>query len=134
MTKLNNYKLILCLILMKTIFLLSSCKSYNKIDYFTEYNQFITQVESDYIQYDENKWDEIDFVYNKFNKELYDKIYTDLDKFDQQQIGKLKARFQKVKYKYEVNNAIRSVKDVVQQTVGAIEEVLDSTEKNNDLK
>lgn len=134
MTKFNIHKLILCLILMKTIFLFLSCKNYNKIDYFTEYNQFITQVESDYIQYDENKWDEIDFVYNKFNKELYDKIYTDLDKFDQQQIGKLKARFQKVKYKYEVNNAIRSVKDVVQQTVGAIEEVLDSTEKNNDLK
>lgn len=84
MTKLNNYKLILCLILMKTIFLLSSCKSYNKIDYFTEYNQFITQVESEYTQYDKNKWEEIDLVYNKFNKELYDKIYADLDQFDQQ--------------------------------------------------
>lgn len=129
MTKLNNYKLILCLILMKTIFLLSSCKSYNKIDYFTEYNQFITQVESEYTQYDENKWEEIDLVYNKFNKELYDKIYADLDQFDQQQIGKLKARFHKVKYMYEVNSTFQSIKDVIQQTTGAIEEVLESTEK-----
>lgn len=126
----KHFKPISFIFLLTVPLWLSSCSRYSKEDYFTDYSQFITQVEQEYTQYDENKWNETELEYNNYNNELYDKVYSELNQEDQKHIGKLKARYQKVKYEYEIKNTIQTIKDGIQQTVGAIEEVLDTTTTN----
>lgn len=130
MAKYKNYKLIYSLFLLIGVFWLTSCNKYSKEEYFFEFEQFANKVESEYTQYDKNKWKETELEYDDFNNELYDKVYPELNPEDQNHIGKLKARYQKVKYEYEIKNTIQSIKDGIQQTVGAIEQVLDSTTIN----
>lgn len=130
MKEYNYSKLINSLFFLTVLIWFTSCNRYSKEDYFSEFEQFTNKVELEYTQYDENKWDETESEYDKYNNELYDKVYPELNIEDQKHIGKLKARYQKIKYEYEIKNTIQTIKDGIQQTVGAIEEVLDSTTTN----
>ena len=105
-----------------------SCDAfYSKQTYLKDFEQFVINTEQNHSEYNDIDWENSDVEFKQYTDELYQKVYNELNESDQQQIGKLKARYEKVKFKYELKNTIQSIKDGIQQTVGAIEEVLDST-------
>jgi hypothetical protein len=100
---------------------------YTKETYFKDFEQFVTSTENNFGEYNDIDWENSDIEYKQYTEELYQKVYSDFNENDQRQIGKLKARYEKVKFKYELKNSIQSIKDGAQQVIGAFEEVIDST-------
>lgn len=109
------------------LFCITACNSfYTKDNYLNDFEQFVTQVETEYIHYIPQDWENADSEYEQYTSELYQKVYSELSSEDQRQIGKLKVRYEKVKLKSDIKGTIQSIKDGVDQVVGAIEEVIDS--------
>lgn len=107
------------------IFCVAACNTlYSKENYLKNYELFVTQTEQNYTNYTNQDWENSDLEYNKFTSELYQKVYSQLTSEDQHQIGKLKTRYETIKLKIEINNSIQSIKDGVEQTSGALEELV----------
>lgn len=104
--------------------LVFGCFQYSKEDYLKDFDQWVTQVETNSPNYTNQEWEEADSQYQLYAVQLYEKVYEDLDFYDQQNIGKLKIRYRNLKLKNDIDNIIQFVEDGVQQTIGAIEEVL----------
>lgn len=108
-----------------------SCDAfYTKQTYLIDFEQFVINTEQNHSEYNDIDWENSDIEFMQYTDELYQKVYNELNESDQQQIGKLKARYEKVRFKNKLKNTIQSIKDGIQQTVGAIEQVLDSTTIN----
>lgn len=108
-----------------------SCDAfYTKQTYLIDFEQFVINTEQNHSEYNDIDWENSDIEFMQYTDELYQKVYNELNESDQQQIGKLKARYEKVRFKNKLKNTIQSIKDGIQQTVGAIEEVLDTTTTN----
>lgn len=108
-----------------------SCDAfYTKQTYLIDFEQFVINTEQNNSEFNDIDWESSDIEYKKFTEDLYQKVYSDFNENDQRQIGKLKARYEKVKFKYELRNSIQSIKDGAQQVIGAFEEVIDSTNYN----
>lgn len=108
-----------------------SCDAfYTKQTYLIDFEQFVINTEQNHSEYNDIDWENSDIEFVQYTDELYQKVYNELNESDQQQIGKLKARYEKVRFKNKLKNTIQSIKDGIQQTVGAIEQVLDSTTIN----
>lgn len=123
----SNSTFKVCLFSFVIIFYLSACYTfYTKEKYFTDFNNFVTETEQYHYNYTTSDWENSDYEYSQFTTELYQKIYNELTSDDQQQIGKLKARYQKVKLKSDIKETIQSIKNGVNQTLGIIENVIDS--------
>lgn len=126
---LSNYKFVFVYCFAPLI--LFSCDIFfTKETYFTDFEKFISITEKNCKEYNQEDWDNSDIEYTQFTEDLYKKVYSELNESDQQRIGKLKARYEKAKFKYKLKNTIHSIKDGIQQTVGTIEELLDSTTNN----
>ncbi len=68
--------------------------------------------------------------YTQFNSELYQKVRSQLTSEDQQQIGKLKARYEKIKFIFNIKNALDDLKNTSDQVKGAIQEFVDEKESD----
>ena len=105
------------------LFIVTSCNFvYSKENYLKDFDQFVTQVETEYTQFTTLDWKNTDLKYTKFTSELYQEVRTQLSSEDQQQIGRLKARYEKIKFIFNIKNALDDIKNTSDQVKGAIEE------------
>ena len=65
---------------------------YTKEIYLKDFDRFVTKTEIESANYTEKEWSKVDIEYDKFNDELYHRVYKDLAPEDQRSIGKQKVR------------------------------------------
>lgn len=114
----------LFLILIASGVFLSSCDLLNNKDnYIKSFETFIATTEANVENLSETEWEKIEAKFTKFATETYDRFADKLSAEDQQKIGELKVRFEKIKVKYGINKAGDKLKDGVEQAKGAAEEI-----------
>lgn len=108
------------------LFCFTACNSsYTKDKYLKNFELFIMQAEENYTNYTNQDWENSNFEYSKFSSELYKKVYAQLTSEDELQIRKLKTRYEIIKVKKDINNTIQIIKDGVEQTSGALKELIE---------
>ena len=122
----NSYSpLTTTLLTVEVLFCNMACNTfYSNDNYQKKIERFVTQTEQNYTNYTNQDWENSDSEYNKCTSELYQKVYSQLTSEDQFQIGKLKTRYETIKLKIEIKNYIQSIKYGVEQTGGALEELV----------
>ncbi len=126
LSRLHSYSpLTTALFIVAVLYFVTGCNLiYSKETYLKDFAQFVLETEQNYTNYTRQDWENTDLKYAKFTSELYQKVYSELASEDQRQVGKLKIRYETIKLKVEINNTIQSIKDGVEQTSGALEELV----------
>lgn len=119
------------IIMAAVIFCVTACNLfYSKENYLKDFDTFVSQVETKYTQYTPQDWESAELQYTKFSSELYQKVHSQLSSEDQQQIGRLKARYEKIKFIFNIKNALDDLKNTSDQVKGAIQEFVDEKESD----
>ena len=125
-SRLQSYSnLTTALFVAMVIFFVTACNLfYSKETYLNDLAQFVLQTELNCNNYSNKDWEKSDLKYRKFTTELYQKVNSELTSEDQFTIGKLKARYETIKFKENMKNTLQSIKNEAEQTVGAIDELV----------
>ena len=126
LSRLHSYSpLTTALFAAAVLFFVTDCNLfYSKETYLKDFAQFVLQTEQNYTNYTNQDWENSDLKYTKFTSELYQKVYSEFTSEDQCQIGKLKARYEIIKFKVNLKNTLQSIKDEAEQAQGAVDELV----------
>lgn len=97
-----------------------ACQSKN--GYLNQFEKFISTVEQDCANYSTEDWAGADAQFQAFTETEYQKYEDKLNPEDQNQIGRLKAKYYKVRYKSAMQQAGDYVEDVMNVVDGFVEE------------
>lgn len=98
-----------------------ACQSKN--GYLNQFEKFISTVEQDCANYSTEDWAGADAQFQAFTTTEYQKYESKLTPEDQNQIGRLKAKYYKVRYKSAMQQAGDYVEDVMDEVEGFVEEM-----------
>ena len=116
-------KIILSLIATGLLFI--SCNYVNTKDqYLKDFDRFVSTAEVDLATIRKDDWLNVEQKYDQFTTEMYNKVSDKLTPEDQQTIGKLKIRFEKVRFQFELKQLEKKVTDGVEQIKGAAKEIV----------
>jgi hypothetical protein len=102
------------------------CSSYSKDDYLSDFTNFVSDTETEYKNYSADDWEERDIEFQRFTDEYYEQHREKLTHEDKKQVGKLKAKYQTIKIKYNADKIIDEAKDGLNQLEGIIESITES--------
>jgi tRNA nucleotidyltransferase/poly(A) polymerase len=121
----KNYFIFCCI--LATTCLLVSC-SPSKDRYLTEFSNFVKEIETNYKQYTDEDWEQKEIHYQQYIGKQYQRFEHKFSDSDQEQIGKLKGKYQTIKVKYQAEKFIDNASKNLQQLKGVIEGVMESVE------
>ena len=97
-----------------------ACQSKN--GYLNQFEKFITTVEQECTKYSTEDWAGADAQFQAFTTTEYQKYERKLTPEDQNRLGRLVARYAKVRYKSAMQQAGDYVEDVMDEVEGLVEE------------
>jgi hypothetical protein len=107
-----------------TFIVIVGCSS-SKENYLKDFSSFVSEVESNYEMYTDENWEEKKLEYDKYVDEYYKKVKTKLTDEDHYLIGKLKGKYQSIKFKYETKKIINETSEALKEMEGMIEGVVE---------
>jgi hypothetical protein len=106
--------------------LLSGCSSYSRKDYLKELATFVTDVEKNYESYTAEEWGIKDAELDRFNIEKRQLLKEKLTDEDLVEVGKLKARYLKVRVKAAAGTIINGLHEGLKELEGLFEGIKES--------
>lgn len=110
----------LLLLVLGTV-LMCACSS--KDSYLNQFEKFISEVESHSANYTLEDWAGADAQFHAYSETEYQKYQDKLTPEDRNQLGRLTARYSKVRYKSALQQASDYVDDVLDAVEGFVEEM-----------
>lgn len=104
----------------------TSCQS--KKSYIQKFEKFVVNVEQNCSAYTDEDWAGADAQFHAFTEIEYQKYQNKLTPEDRNQLGRLTARYAKVRYKSALHQASDYVDDVMDAVEGFVEEMEDDLE------
>lgn len=101
--------------------LLCACSS--KYSYLNQFEKFISEVESHSANYTLEDWAGADAQFHAYSETEYQKYQDKLTPEDRNQLGRLTARYSKVRYKSALQQTGDYVEDVLDAVEGFVEEM-----------
>lgn len=98
-----------------------ACQSKN--GYLNQFEKFISTVEQDCANYSTEDWAGADAQFEAFTETEYQKHESKLTPEDQNQIGRLKAKYYKVRYKSAIKQVGDVLEDFEEQAEGFVDEL-----------
>ena len=126
----NKIKISICLT-FSLVFFITSCELNTKENYIKEFTNFIVDIETNYQTFTEEDWKTKEIEYEKFIGEKYEQFQAQFTDEDQQNIGKLKARYFKIVLKTGIEQLENDIKKGAKQLEGFIEEI--NSDTNNKI-
>lgn len=125
------YKLLINLEILKTIktftlgilLVLVAVACQSKNGYLKQFEKFVTTVEQDCANYSTEDWAGADAQFQAFTETEYQKYEDKLNPEDQNRLGRLVARYAKVRYRSAMQQAGDYVEDVMDEVEGFVEEM-----------
>lgn len=99
------------LFILISILVLTSCQSKN--NYLNKFEKFVCTVEQGCANYSTEDWAGADAQFQAFTESEYHKYENKLTPEDQNQLGRLCARYAKVRYKSALRQAGNYIEDVM---------------------
>jgi hypothetical protein len=123
MTKTSKILLFSCLLAAS---LFTACSHCSKDGYLRGFTQFVSEVETNCAQYTDDIWERKELKYQQYVGKDYQRFRAKLSDTDMERVGKLKAKYQMAKIKYEANKWLDKAHESLQQLKGAVEGVMEA--------
>lgn len=112
-------KITTLIFILISVLVLTSCQ--NKNSYLNKFETFVSSVEQGCANYSTEDWAGADAQFQAFAETEYQKYENKLTSEDQNQLGRLSARYAKVRYK----SALRQTGDYIENVINTVEEFVD---------
>lgn len=112
-------KITTLIFILISVLVLTSCQ--NKNSYLNKFETFVSSVEQDCANYSTEDWAGADAQFQAFTESEYHKYENKLTPEDQNQLGRLSARYAKVRYK----SALRQTGNYIKDVMNTVEEFVD---------
>lgn len=112
-------KITALIFILISVLVLTSCQ--NKNSYLNKFETFVSTVEQGCANYSTEDWAGADAQFQAFAETEYQKYENKLTSEDQNQLGRLSARYAKVRYK----SALRQTGDYIENVINTVEEFVD---------
>jgi len=122
----NKYRTFLLIICMPILFI--ACNPFNKDAYLNEFDSFVEDVESNCKDYSAEDWESADKNFAMYTDDYYEAFSEELTKEDQKQIGRLTARYYKLRMASAMDEYGRQLSTGANIAAGFMEEL----ERNGD--
>lgn len=106
------------------VFVAVSCQSKNS--YLNQFEKFVTTVEQECADYTTEDWAGADAQFEAFTETEYKKYESKFTPEDRNLIGRLTARYTKVRYKSALQQAGDYVEDVMDVVEGFVKEIVEN--------
>lgn len=98
-----------------------ACQS--KAGYINQFDKFVTTVEQECVNYTTEDWSGADAQFEAFTETEYQKYESKLTPEDQNRLGRLVARYTKVRYKGAIEQVGDVLEDLEEQAEGFVDEL-----------
>ena len=116
-------KITTLIFILISVLVLTSCQ--NKNSYLNKFETFVSSVEQGCANYSTEDWAGADAQFQAFAEIEYQKYENKLTPEDQNQLGRLSARYAKVRYK----SALRQAGNYIEDVINTVEEFVDEFDK-----